>query len=334
MRPRRGEGRPVVVVLALNEATETTDLLLTHAVLQRSGVAEVRVVAPRRGPVRLYPALQVEAELDLAGFERAHPDGADYVVVPAMEPDDDPEVTAWLRRQAAGGSRVVGVCAGALVVGNAGLLEGRRFATHWYYRDRVLERHPGAAWVRDRRYVVDGGVATTTGITASVPAMLALVEALGGRERARTLADELGVDAWSPAHDSAGFGLTAARRWGYIVDTLAFWRREQRFVDVRDGSDDIALALATDAWSRSAVVEVEAAAAGPSVRLRSGLVLAARSGVAPDAPRVPLDTGVAPVRQLERTLCDIERRYGAQRRDRVEQEMEFPRRGDACARAA
>jgi putative intracellular protease/amidase len=325
MRPRRGDGaRPVVAVLALNDATETTDLLLTHAVLQRSDVADVRVVAPKRGAVRLYPALQVEAELDFAGFEHAHPGGADYVVVPAMEPDDDPAVTAWLRYQAGRGARVIGVCAGALVVGNAGLLDGRRFTTHWYYRDRVLGRHAGATWVPDRRYVVDRGVATTTGITASVPTMLALVEAIGGRERAQAVAGELGVAAWSPAHDSARFGLTAARRWGYITDKLAFWRREHRFVDVRDGSDDVALALASDAWSRTGWVEVEAAATQASVRLRSGLVLAARTDAPAGAPRVQLDAAARPVQQLERTLCDIERRYGARRRDRVEQEMEVP----------
>ena len=59
MKPRRA-GRPVIAVLALNEATETTDFLLPHAVLQRSGIAEVHAVAPRRGQVELYPSLQVE----------------------------------------------------------------------------------------------------------------------------------------------------------------------------------------------------------------------------------------------------------------------------------
>jgi transcriptional regulator GlxA family with amidase domain len=45
-----------------------------------------------------------------------------------------------------------------------------------------------------KRYLIDRDVATTTGITASVPTMLALVEALGGRGKAQALATELGVD--------------------------------------------------------------------------------------------------------------------------------------------
>ncbi len=77
MKPRR-PGRPVIAVLALNEGTETTDFLLPHAVLQRAGVADVQAVAPRRGRVFLYPALQVEVAQDLASFDRAYPSGADY----------------------------------------------------------------------------------------------------------------------------------------------------------------------------------------------------------------------------------------------------------------
>jgi putative intracellular protease/amidase len=327
LKPRRA-GRPVVAVLALNEGTEMTDLLLPHAVLQRAGVADVQVVAPRRGPVMLFPALQVEAAQDLAGFDQAHPSGADYVIVPAMHVDDDAAIAAWLRQQADKGARVIGICSGALVVGRAGLLDGRRFAGHWYDRSKLAERHPGATYVPNQRYVIDRDVATTTGITASVPTTLALVEAIGGREKARALADELGVTSWSPTHDSAPFGLDAARVWSYLLNKTAFWRHEHWRVDVRDGSDDVALALAADAWSRTGRVSVEASASGP-VTLRSGLVLAAQPA-ADRTPRVPLTPTLRPVQQLDRTLCEIAERYGASRRDWVMLEMEYAGGSAAC----
>ena len=88
LKPRRS-GKPVVAVLALNEGTEMTDFLLPHAVLQRAGVADVQVVAPHRGRVSLYPALQVEVAQDLASFDRTYPSGADYVIVPAMRDDNN-----------------------------------------------------------------------------------------------------------------------------------------------------------------------------------------------------------------------------------------------------
>ncbi len=326
----RGEARPVVAVLALNEGTEMTDLMLPHAVLKRADVAEVRIVAPRAGRVALFPALQVDGAQDFAGFDREHPSGADYVVVPAMAPDDDSAVAAWLRRQAASGARIIGVCSGVRVVGQAGLLDGRRFAGHWYDRRTLHRRHPGATHVPDRRYVVDGPVATTTGITASVPTMLALVEAIGGRGKAQAVAAGLGVDDWTPAHDSARFGITARRGLGYLLAKAAFWRGEQWRVDVHDGMDDVALALAADAWARTGHVDVAASAPGPVV-LASGLVLLAQP-VAGASGRVTLAPGIAPVPQLDRTLCEIAARYGDARRDWVMQEMEYPGPQAACAR--
>jgi transcriptional regulator GlxA family with amidase domain len=327
LRPRR-DGRPVIAVLALNEGTEMTDLLLPHAVLQRAGVADVQIVAPRRGRVALYPALQVESAQDLAGFDRDHPSGADYVIVPAMRKDDDSAVTGWLRQQAALGARVIGICSGARVVGRAGLLDGRRFTGHWHDRSTLCERHPGAAYVPNQRYVIDRGVATTTGITASVPTMLALVEAIGGHGKAQAVAAELGVASWSPVHDSAPFHLDAGRRWAYVLNKAAFWRHERWTGDVQDGIDDIALALAADAWSRTGRVSIEALASGP-VTLRSGLVLVAQPA-ADGLPRLPLAPALKPVQQLDRTLCEIAGRYGAARRDWVMQEMEYPGAASPC----
>lgn len=322
MKPRR-PGKPVIAIVALNEGTEITDFLLTHAVLQRAGVADVQTVAPRRGPVQLYPALQVEAGQDFAEFDRQRPAGADYVIVPAMQDENNPAVIAWLQRQAAQGARIIGVCAGGLVLGRAGLLDGRHFVTHWYFRKAVLERHPHAHYVPHRRYVSDRGVATTTGITASLPAMLALVEAIGGHDKAQAIAAQIGVHSWTPAHDSSLFGLNARRASTYLLNKAAFWRDQQWKVNVHNGMDDIVLALVTDAWSRTGHVRVEAASASGPVTLRSGLVLAARPA-GNDLPRLPLARELKPVQQLDRTLCEIGERYGHALREWVMAEMEYP----------
>jgi putative intracellular protease/amidase len=326
MKPRRA-GRPVIAVLAFNDSTETTDFLLSHAVLQRSGVADVQAVAPRRGRVALYPALQVEVAQDLAGFDQAHPAGADYVIVPALNDTDDPAISRWLRQQADKGARVVGVCAGALVLGRAGLLDGRRFVTHWYYRKDVLQRHPTAAYVPHQRYVVDRNVATTTGITASIPAMLALVEAIGGEARAQGLAADLGVPSWTPAHDSAAFGLGVDRAARYVLAKAAIWRNAQWQVDARDGMDDVALALAADGWSRTGHVRVTASASAPVTRA-SGLRLLPEQAGGADG-RLPLAAGTKPAQQLDRTLCEIADRFGAARSEWVRMELEYPGR-PAC----
>jgi len=69
-------------------------------------------------------------------------------------------------------------------------------------------------------------------------------------------------------------------------------------------------------------VTVAAAAAGP-VTLRSGLELIAQPA-SEDIPRIPLTSGLEPVKQLERTLCEIEARFGPSRREWVAIELEYP----------
>jgi putative intracellular protease/amidase len=323
IKPRRPD-KPVIAIVARNEGTEITDFLLTHAVLQRADIAEVQAVAPRSGRVSLYPAaLQVEVTRDLASFDQAHPAGADYVIVPAMSDSNDTAITSWLKRQSDLGAHIIGICAGALVVGNAGLLDNRRFTTHWYYRDELMENHPAAKYVPNRRYVVDDNIATTTGISASVPTMLALIEAIGGRDKAQALATEFGVASWTPVHNSSLYGLNFSRGLSFVLNKLAFWRNEQWQVDVENGMDDITLAFTADAWSRTGHIKVAAAAPGP-VKLRSGLTLLPDSAAANDTGRLPFTAGLTPMRQLDRTLCEIGDRFGKARREWVRIELEYP----------
>ncbi len=204
--PKRG--RPVIATIGINDATETTDYLIPYGILRRADVADVLLLATQRGPVTLFPALKVQPHATVAEFDDRHPDGADYVIVPAMSRDDDPVVMEWLRSQAAKGARIIGVCAGAKVVAEAGLLDGKRATTHWYYLKELLAKHPAVRYVADRRIVVDRDVATTTGISASMPVSLTFVEAIAGRERAEAVGREIGVTHWDARHDSRAFTFT------------------------------------------------------------------------------------------------------------------------------
>jgi hypothetical protein len=160
--------------------------------------------------------------------------------------------------------------------------------------------------------------------------MLALIEAIGGHDKAAAVAAEMGVDSWSPVHESDLFGLNASRMWGYVANKTAFWRHEDWVIDVHDDMDDIALALTADAWSRTGRVSVSASAAGP-VKLRSGMVLAA-APAEQKTPRVPISEELRPAQQLDRTLCEIGQRFGAGGQDRVMQELEYPGVAKTCER--
>lgn len=325
--PKRG--RPLIAIVGINNATETTDYLMPYGILRRADVADVTLLSTGPGPVRLYPALTVEAQATVAQFDAQHPTGADYVIVPAMSRDDDPAVLAWLRRQAASGATVIGVCAGAKVVGAAGLLEGKPATTHWYFLDELRKRHPGMVYVADRRFVAAPGVATTTGISASMPAMLTLIEAIAGRPRAEQVARDLGLAQWDAHHDSSAFALTRPFAMTVLANTLAFWNRERLGIELKEAVDEVSLALVADAWSRTYRSRVVTFTGAPrTVGTLHGVRVVpdeVASGWPEEGQRLAVGSAAPPVKVLEDSLHAIEARYGRRTADLVAMQLEYPR---------
>jgi transcriptional regulator GlxA family with amidase domain len=326
LKPRNE--RPLVAVIGLNDATETTDYLMPTGILRRAGVVDVTMLATRPGPVKLYPALTVEPDATIAAFDAAHPQGADYVIVPAMSRDDDPAVIAWLKSQAEKGATVIGICAGAKVVAAAGLLDGKRATTHWYYLGELLKGNPTIRYVADRRMVADEGVATTTGISASMPMMLTLIEAIAGRDKAEAVAHELGIDRWDMRHASGAFRLTRRFATTVLANRLAFWKRDAFVIGLEPGMDEVSLALAADGWSRTyrSSVATHSASAAP-VESRNGVrIVPDHAGPAPAAGRALASPGGRPADALDRTLGAIATRYGERTAGIVAMQLEYPRR--------
>lgn len=321
-----GRTRPLIAVVGLNDATELTDYLSTYGLLKRADVADVLALGTAPGPVRLYPALTVEPDATVAEFDLLHPEGADYVIVPAMSRNDDATVLSWLRAQAGKGATVIGVCAGATVVGAAGLLEGKRGTTHWYFLNELRRIEPTLQYVADRRFVVEGAVATTTGITASLPAMLTLVEAIAGHAKAAELARRAGAAHWDARHDSSAFGLNRRFAATVLKNRLAVWQHESLGLALTPGMDEVSLALAADAWSRTYRSRVRTHAAAPVPTL-SGLRVV--PDATPPGPAVawtlPTIDSRPPVRVLDDALSGIASRYGEDTADLVAMQLEYAR---------
>jgi putative intracellular protease/amidase len=330
--------RPVIAVAASNAATEVTDLLSSFGVLARAAVAEVRVVAAEPAslrldalslaPVRLYPAtLWIEPQSTMRAFDEHYRDGADYVVVPAIEPQDDPAVARWIEVQHRQGATIVSVCNGSLTIAAAGLIDGRRATAHWSGIPRLLRAHPSMHWVRDRRYVVDDRVMTSTGITAAIPAMVTLVEAIAGRDKAEQLAADLGLEHWDEQHCTSAFELNWKRRRTFMRNLVSVWRHDSVAVPVDEGADEVALGLTIDAYARTNMTRVVTVGGnGEAVRSRHGLMMRPETGrlAAKVDLMLPAPTRDRPALMIERELANIASRYDQATADFVALTMEYP----------
>lgn len=327
-QPRFDRERPVVAVVAHHAGAELTDFVVPYGVLAASGSADVVTVATAPGPIEMFPALTIEADATVEEFDRHYPKGADYVIVPAVHEADDSGLLAWIREQEGRGATLVGVCDGVLVLANAGVLDYRHATAHWFSIDRLERKHPQTEWVRNRRYVADQNVITTTGVSASIPVSIALVEAIAGAEHAAELAASLGVEDWSTAHDSDAFGITAGRVLTLLRNGAAFWQRDEVDIEVEPGLDEITLALAADLWSRTYRSSVVSSSrSGESFRTRGGLRLipdrSRGASAVPDrrfSPPHRALTGSA----IDIILDDVADAYGRSTADLVALQIEHP----------
>jgi transcriptional regulator GlxA family with amidase domain len=128
-----------------------------------------------------------------AGLERVAE--ADLVTVPAMPRDQpvSPRVLGAVRAAYDRGARILSVCSGAFLLGEAGLLDGRECTTHWLYVDELQRRFPRARVNCDVLYVDEDPVITSAGSAAGLDACLHLIRKEFGARSANSVARRMVV---------------------------------------------------------------------------------------------------------------------------------------------
>jgi transcriptional regulator GlxA family with amidase domain len=154
---------------------------------EESSPFDVRVVAESRDLVTATGGLRV-----MPDCTRDQCPPLDVLVVPGgwgtRRLLDDRRTIDWIAACGAAVSTLTSVCTGALLLGEAGLLDGRRATTHWRALDLMRERFPRVT-VEDRLHVVeDGHVVTSAGISAGIDMALRVVSRLYGERIGRETA--------------------------------------------------------------------------------------------------------------------------------------------------
>ncbi len=114
----------------------------------------------------------------------------------------DERLVAGVRRLAASARRTASVCTGAILLAEAGLLDGRRVATHWAFAAYLSQRYPAVEVDPDPIFIRDGSLLTSAGVTAGMDLALALAEEDHGAEVALQTARMLVVYARRPGGQS------------------------------------------------------------------------------------------------------------------------------------
>lgn len=191
-----------VVALALSENVAIFELAAPCAIFGTGRPPEVdewydfRVCSPRRARVDQWFRAATEHTYDDLVT-------ADTVIVPACHDGDlrpPPRLVEAVRSAYDRGARVMSICTGAFVLAEAGLLDGRRAATHWMYAERLARRHPLVQVDPDVLYVDEGRVLTSAGKAAGTDLCLYVVR----RDHGSAVANGIARRLVTPPHREGG----------------------------------------------------------------------------------------------------------------------------------
>lgn len=201
---RRGQAAAPAdaVAILLFDGVQIIDFTGPYEVFGQAGL-RVFTVAASSAPVTTSMGMKVTPEYTLA---QAPP--AQVLVIPGGGIDpalNNPEVIAWIRDRAAPARHVLSVCNGALILAKTGLLDGLAATTFYDLIPALREAAPKTRVVSDQRYVDNGKIITTAGLSSGIDGSLHVIERLQGKGPAQQVALNMEYD-WRP---DSGFARAA-----------------------------------------------------------------------------------------------------------------------------
>ena len=192
-RPNEDQKQPTVAILLFN-GVEIIDYSGPWEVFGEAGF-KVHTVAETAAPITTVFGQKVTADYTFDNSPRA-----DILLVPGGAVGNqfnDPKVIKWVQDSARDATHVMSVCNGAFILAKAGLLDGLTATTVHHSIDKLAQFSPKTKVVYDQRYVDNGKIITTAGLSSGIDGAFHLVEKILGRGRAETTA--LGMEyRWEP----------------------------------------------------------------------------------------------------------------------------------------
>lgn len=152
-------------------------------------------VGEKTGTITSFNGLPCEVEYS---FEDA-PE-IDILVVPGGQGTrteiDNPIVIDWINDMAGKAELMTSVCTGSFLLAKAGLLDGKQATTHWGSIERMRETFPNTEVLERVRFVDDGFVVSSAGVSAGIDMSLHVIERLCGRDAAESAARLMEYDYW------------------------------------------------------------------------------------------------------------------------------------------
>ena len=193
--------KPIKVAIFIYEGAEMLDFVGPTEVFGNAEGFEVFTVAISKDLVTSFPqkALKLTPNYSIDDCPKI-----DILVLPGasmtglMPVYENKKLIEWIKEVDKTSTLTMSVCTGAALLSKAGILDNKKATTHWGAISNLQQLTPKAEILKNTRFVEDGKLLTTAGVSAGIDGALFAVQKLKGREVAQRVATLMEYDYWKP----------------------------------------------------------------------------------------------------------------------------------------
>ncbi|KAG2871932.1 hypothetical protein PC115_g24731 [Phytophthora cactorum] len=250
--PEYDANKPTVAVLLANEVTEVFDFLVPYEMFAMTEAYNVYGVAPERKIKSLTGGLDVIPHYSFDEMDTLLGKSPDIIVIPFMPILDEKRyapVREWIQKHSTVNTTLLSICNGAENLADTGLLDGKSAATHWGDVNRLIKKYPEVQWVKDQRYVQQGSIISSAGLTSGIDATLRVISDQLGDAAAKKVAEQMSYPSYdyvlNPHMEPFNAKLSDIT---YIMNNAFQWKKVKAGVLLYNGADELDLSSAFDTY--------------------------------------------------------------------------------------
>jgi len=188
------------VAIFIHQAVEILDFtgpaeVFSKAKSNKENLFNVYTVAVDENEILSNNFLKIKPNYSIANCPKP-----DIIILPGGDtriPLADNKVKEWIQQSAANNATIMSVCTGAFLLANAGLLDGKKATTHFCCQDGLQKDYPRVTVVKGKRFIDNGNIITTEGISAGIDGSLYLLARMYSQDIAKETAHYM-MYRWTP----------------------------------------------------------------------------------------------------------------------------------------
>ncbi len=249
--PAYHPNKPTVAVVLGNPMTEVFDFAVPYEMFAMTDAYNVYAVAPDNNVTALTGGLDLVPHYSFKELDRLLGKSPDLIVIPYMPMDDEEKyrpVREWIQKHAK--TKILSICSGSRNLADAGLLEGKTSTIHWRIVDQVKKAYPATNWIRDQRFVQDGNITSSAGLTSGIDAVLHVISQQVGEAMAMKVAEEMNYPSYHFVNNPEVVPYDIDQTEAIYYVNLAFqFKKEKVGVLLYDGMEESALTSVFDTYA-------------------------------------------------------------------------------------